>query len=135
MYPSDLPDMYTHALGPPGPRAWVYISGKSQGHVIQLMCTMPMQAKSLRAINHPNQYDTDHRIHYIDQLVRFDYGTATTNGVTTFVTINGKILQISRNTQFSDFIKCFKVATSLKCCLHSFLNIQRGKLRCRVVTS
>ena len=25
----DLPNMYTHALGPNGPRAWVYISGKS----------------------------------------------------------------------------------------------------------
>jgi len=25
---SDLPDMYTQAQGPLGPRAWVYISGK-----------------------------------------------------------------------------------------------------------
>ena len=40
MYPSDLPDMYTQAQGPLGPRAWVYISGKSRGHVIQLICTM-----------------------------------------------------------------------------------------------
>ena len=39
-YPSDLPDMYTQAQGPLGPRAWVYISGKSRGHVIQLICTM-----------------------------------------------------------------------------------------------
>ena len=96
MYPSDLPDMYTQAQGPSGPRVWVYISGKSRGHVIQLICTMPMQAKSLWAINHPNQYDTDHRIHYIDQLVKFDYGTATTNVVTTFVNINGKTLRISQ---------------------------------------
>ena len=51
---------------------------------------------NLRAINHTNQYDTDPRIHYIDQLVRFDYGTATTNVVTTFVNINGQILRISR---------------------------------------
>ena len=43
--PRDLPDMYTHALGPNGPRAWVYngprawvyISGKSLGHMIQLL--------------------------------------------------------------------------------------------------
>ena len=40
MCPSDLPDMYTQARGPLGPRAWVYISGKSRGHVIQLICTM-----------------------------------------------------------------------------------------------
>ena len=40
MYPSDFPDMYTQARGPLGPRAWVYISGKSRGHVIQLICTM-----------------------------------------------------------------------------------------------
>ena len=40
MYPSDLPDMYTQARGPLGPKAWVYISGKSRGHVIQLICTM-----------------------------------------------------------------------------------------------
>ena len=33
MYPSDLPDMYTQARGPLGPRA-------SRGHVIQLICTM-----------------------------------------------------------------------------------------------
>ena len=32
--PRDLPDMYTHALGP---RAWVYISGKSLGYMIQLL--------------------------------------------------------------------------------------------------
>ena len=103
MYPSDLPDMYTQAQGPftqargpLGPRAWVYISGKSRGHVIQLICTMPMQAKSRWATNHPDQYETNHRIHYIDQLVKFDYGTATTNVVTTFVNINGQILRISR---------------------------------------
>ena len=60
MYLSDLPDMYTHALRPDGPRAWVYISGKSQEHVIQLICTMPMQAKTLRAITHQNQYEIDH---------------------------------------------------------------------------
>ena len=96
MYLSDLPDMYTQALGSSGPRAWVHISSKSRGHMIQLICTMPMQAKSLRAISHTNQYDTDHRIHYIDQLVGFDYGTATTNVVTTFVNINGQILHISR---------------------------------------
>ena len=96
MYPSDLPDMYTQARGPLGPRAWVCISGKSQGHVIQLICTIPMQAKSLRATNHPNQYETNHRIHYIDQLVKFDYGTATTNVMTMFVNINGQILRISR---------------------------------------
>ena len=35
--PRDLPDMYTHALGPNGPRAWVYISGKSLGYMIQLL--------------------------------------------------------------------------------------------------
>ena len=40
MYPSDLSDMYTQAQGPLGPRAWVYISGKSRGHMIQLICTM-----------------------------------------------------------------------------------------------
>ena len=34
MGPSDLPDRTA------GLRAWVYISGKSQGHVIQLICTM-----------------------------------------------------------------------------------------------
>ena len=56
----------------------------SRGHMIQLICTMSMQA-----INHPKQYDTDHRIYYIDQLVKFDYGTATTKVVTTFVSING----------------------------------------------
>ena len=78
-----------------GPRAWVYISGKSRGHVIQLICTMPMQAKSLRATDHPNQYEANHQIHYIDQLVKFDYGTATTNIVTMFVNINGQILWIS----------------------------------------
>ena len=37
MYQSDLPDMYTQARGPSGLRAWVYISGKSRGHVIQLI--------------------------------------------------------------------------------------------------
>ena len=26
MCPRDLPDMYTHALGPNGPRAWVYMA-------------------------------------------------------------------------------------------------------------
>ena len=93
MYPSDLPDMSTQARGPSGPRTWVYISGKSRGHMIQLICTISMQAKSLQAINHPNQYETDHQIH---QLVKFDYGTATTNVVTTFVNINGQILRISR---------------------------------------
>ena len=72
-----------------------YVIVVSRGHMIQLICTMPMQAKSLQAINHPNQYDTDYRIHYIDQLVKFDYGTATTNVVTTFVNINGQILRIS----------------------------------------
>ena len=77
MYPSDFPR--------DGLRAWVYISGKSQGHVIQLICTMPMQAKSLRVINHPNQSETNHQIRCIDQLVKFDYGTATTNIVATFV--------------------------------------------------
>ena len=35
--PRDLPDMYTHALGPNGPRTWVYISGKSLGYMIQLL--------------------------------------------------------------------------------------------------
>ena len=40
MYLSDLSDMYTQARGPLGPREWVYISSKSQGHVIQLICTM-----------------------------------------------------------------------------------------------
>ena len=35
--PRDLPDMYTHALRPDGPRAWVYISGKSLGYMIQLL--------------------------------------------------------------------------------------------------
>ena len=35
--PRDLPDMYTHALGPNGPQAWVYISGKSLGYMIQLL--------------------------------------------------------------------------------------------------
>ena len=39
MCPRDLPDMYTHALGPNGPRAWVYISGKSLGYMIQLLHT------------------------------------------------------------------------------------------------
>ena len=61
--------------------------------MIQLICTMPMQAKSLRAINHPNQYETDHRIHYIDQLVKFNYGTATTNIVTMFVNMNEQVLR------------------------------------------
>ena len=32
--------VYTQARGPLGPRAWVYISGRSRGHVIQLICTM-----------------------------------------------------------------------------------------------
>jgi len=32
--PRDLPDMYTHALGP-----WVYISGKLLGHMIQQLYT------------------------------------------------------------------------------------------------
>ena len=77
------------------PRAWVYISGKSRGHVIQLICTMPMQAKSLQANNHPNQYEAGHQINYIDQLVKFDYGTVTTNVVTMFVNIYGQILRIS----------------------------------------
>ena len=35
--PRDLPDMYTRALGPNGPRAWVYISGKPLGYMIQLL--------------------------------------------------------------------------------------------------
>ena len=50
MYLSDFPDMYTQARGPSGLRAWVHISGKSRGHVIQLICTMPMQAKSLQVL-------------------------------------------------------------------------------------
>ena len=91
-YPSDLPDMYTQAQGPLGPRAWVYISGKSRGHVIQLICTMHPAGDLLPK---PIQ-DDDYWIHYVDQLVKFDYGTATTNVVTMFVNINGQILQISR---------------------------------------
>ena len=35
--PRDLPDMYTHSLGPNGSLAWVYISGKSLGYMIQLL--------------------------------------------------------------------------------------------------
>ena len=35
--PRDLPDMYTHTLGPNGPQAWVYISGKSLRYMIQLL--------------------------------------------------------------------------------------------------
>ena len=51
MYPSDLPDTYISGvicliflICTPnwvlGPQAWVYISGKSRGHAIQLICTM-----------------------------------------------------------------------------------------------
>jgi len=63
--------MYTQAL-----RARVYISGKSQGHVIQLICAM--QANSLGTIYHPFQFKADHWIRYIDQLVKFDCGKAKT---------------------------------------------------------
>ena len=51
MCPRDLPDIYTHALGPNGPRAWVYlynprawmyISGKSLGYMIQLLLIQPL---------------------------------------------------------------------------------------------
>ena len=44
--PRDLPDMYTHALGPNGPRAWVYISGKSLGYMIQLLHVTPSHLRS-----------------------------------------------------------------------------------------
>ena len=44
--PRDLPDMYTHALGPNGPRAWVYISGKSLGYMIQLL-HVPMSCSKI----------------------------------------------------------------------------------------
>ena len=43
-------------------------------------------------------YETDHRIHYIDQLMKFDYGTAATNVVTTFVNTNGQVLRVSRKS-------------------------------------
>ena len=59
---------------------------------------MPMQAKNLRVINHPNQYETNHRIRYIDQLVKFDYGTAATNIVIMFVNMNGQVLWVSRKS-------------------------------------
>ena len=93
MYPSDLPDMYTHALGPYtqalgplGPRAWVYISDKSRGHVIQLICTMRW------VTNHPSQYEATRWINYIESLVKFDYGSAASNVAVTFINIKGKIL-------------------------------------------
>ena len=37
MCPRDLPDMYTHTVGPNGPQAWMYISGKSLRYMIQLL--------------------------------------------------------------------------------------------------
>jgi len=64
---SDLPDMYTQAE----PRMWVYISGKSQGHMIPLICAM--QVNCLEVISHPFQYETGQWIHYIDQLVYYFY--------------------------------------------------------------
>ena len=79
-------------------------------HIRQIMRTCDttemFQAKSSRAINHPNQYETNHSIYFIDQLVKFDYGTAATNVVTTFVNMNGQVLKISRKVQFYKYVKC-----------------------------
>ena len=47
MCPRDLHDMYTHVLGPNGPRAWVYISGKSLGYMIQLLHNLLSQVYDL----------------------------------------------------------------------------------------
>ena len=87
MYPSDLPDMYIQALRLLSPRA--------------LICTMPI-ALSLQAIN---QYETDHRIHFIDQLVEFNYGTAATSVVTMFVNMNGEVLTVLQKISIKEFYK------------------------------
>ena len=84
--------MYTQARGPLGPRAWVYISGKSRGHVIQLICTMWANSLLWWATNHPSQYEATRWIYYRESLVKFDYGSAASNVAVTFVNINGQIL-------------------------------------------
>jgi len=87
-----------------GLRVWVYMLGKSQGHMVQLICTM--QANSLQAINHQFQYETSYWIDYIDQLVKFDCGTAKT----AFVDMNGQILTISGKFYLANLnpLHCFK---------------------------
>jgi len=78
--------------------------------VIQLICAM--QANSPGAINHPFQCVTDHCIHYIDQLVKFNCGMAKT----TFVNINEQILTVSwKNSIFvygiNFAVKCLSCVT------------------------
>ena len=107
----------------------MYISGKSRGHMIQLICTLSWTT------NHPSQYEVTRSIYYIDSLVKFNYGSAASNVAVTFVNINGQILLISWKHSILRFNKCFKVATLFNHCLHRFLNIRRGKLGYRVVTS
>ena len=62
--------------------------------------------------------------------MKFDYGTAATNIVTTFVNMNGQVLTVSQISSIKQSYK--KPLRPFKDCSLHLLSIYWGKLRCSV---
>jgi len=74
-------EAYVHPSLTAGPRAWVYIWGKSWGHMIPLICAVEANSP-LWAINHPIL----HKV--IDNSVKFDHGLKQTGDIRYYVITN-----------------------------------------------
>jgi len=87
------------------------------------------------SLNHLFQYETDHWIHCIDQLLKFNCGTAKTTLWLHLLTWTGKSLQYPGKILFSDFTSFLKLLHCFIDCLQHLLIIYRGKLHCKVSIS